>query len=319
MMRVMNRVGGFGQTGGGACLREKGWTEAGLVVRAPVKMAATGGRGAGLGWGGVRRCVNQKEQNVAEERRDGVREVKFLLPAEKIEAVLGWMRSQMQPDPHGGGSAGDAYRVESLYFDTPGFDVYHRRGSFGRAKFRIRRYGEAAEVFLERKLKRGGLVRKRRLGVEPAALGQFAIPVNGHRWAGSWFQRRAELRALRPVVMMNYQRIARLGVGEEGRFRVTLDRDLRAVRAEGVQVPARIEGPDLLEGRAVLEVKFAEALPAAFRRMVEELGLEVGGFSKFRTGVLSCGWVTVPPESAEPVDPVGSPLASAAGASNLPA
>jgi hypothetical protein len=36
--------------------------------------------------------------------------------------------------------------------------VFHRRGSFGRSKYRIRRYGEAQVGFLERKLKTRGLL-----------------------------------------------------------------------------------------------------------------------------------------------------------------
>lgn len=265
-------------------------------------------RGPGLSGASVSETGASRVRTVAEQRTSGVQEVKFLLEPGQVGSVLAWMRANLAPDPHGSGLESDGYRVESVYFDTASFDVYHRRGSFGRAKFRIRRYGESDDVFLERKLKRGGVVRKRRLAVEPDAVARLEIPVNGHRWEGSWFQRRTSLRSLRPMVMMNYFRIARLGTGEEGRYRVTLDRDLRAIPAEGIRVPGRIEGPDLLGSRAVLEVKFARTMPAAFRRLVQDQALVETGFSKFRLGLRSCGLVVEPePEPAAPA-PVPTPV-----------
>lgn len=242
---------------------------------------------------------------MSEERRDGVFEVKFPVPAGTVDAVLAWMRSQLTPDPHGGGDEGDIYDVQSLYLDTPGFDVYHRRGSYGRAKFRIRRYGVQPVLFLERKLKREGIVRKRRVTVDPGEIVRLSTRANGVVWPGGWFHHRLALRGLQPVVMMNYRRAARYGSEGGSRFRVTLDRGLRAVRADVYRVPGPIESPDLFQGGGVLEVKFAVECPAAVRRMVEALGLKPGGFSKYRLGIRSCGLVVEPPpgESAKPAEP----------------
>jgi len=44
----------------------------------------------------------------------------------------------------------DEYQTTSLYFDNASYDVFNRRGSFGRSKYRIRRYGEESSAFLER-------------------------------------------------------------------------------------------------------------------------------------------------------------------------
>ena len=60
------------------------------------------------------------------------------------------------------GPHGDEYRITSLYFDTAAFDVLHARGSFGRSKYRVRRYGASEVVYLERKLRKPGLLHKRR-------------------------------------------------------------------------------------------------------------------------------------------------------------
>ncbi len=60
------------------------------------------------------------------------------------------------------GPFGDEYRTTSVYYDTPAYDVFHRRGSFGRSKYRIRRYGDEQTVFLERKLRQPAVLAKRR-------------------------------------------------------------------------------------------------------------------------------------------------------------
>ncbi len=231
---------------------------------------------------------------MAEERRDGVREIKFPVGPEAVPRVLAWMRTELTPDPHGTGTEADAYLVQSLYLDTPGFDMFHRRGSFGRAKFRIRRYGDAADLFLERKLKREGVVRKRRVSVSTADLDRLVTVANGLTWGGAWFHHRLCLRGLRPVILMNYWRVARQGLEAPGRFRVTLDRELRAVPADRFRAPGGIDGGDLLQGSGVLEVKFASEVPAVVRRFLEETGLVSGPLSKYRLGVRSCGLVREP-------------------------
>src|SRR5262249_17280413 len=100
------------------------------------------------------------------ENRELASEIKFQVPAHIGQSVLEWARGRMSPDPNGTGDTNDGYQITSLYFDTEQFDVFARKGSFGRTKYRIRRYGPSDIVFLERKLKTGGLVTKRRAGVE---------------------------------------------------------------------------------------------------------------------------------------------------------
>src|SRR6187401_1760670 len=92
------------------------------------------------------------------ERRDFAYEMKFLLSEPRGEEVLGWARQRLCPDPHAKESSHGAYQVNSLYFDTPNLEVYHRVGSYGRCKYRVRRYGGEKTIFLERKLKTKGQV-----------------------------------------------------------------------------------------------------------------------------------------------------------------
>src|SRR6476646_12015117 len=92
-------------------------------------------------------------------------EIKALIPLEQAREVRTWARDRMQPDPNAESGAGDVYRITSLYYDTYDFDVFHRRGSFGRSKYRVRRYDSSQRVFLERKLRNESVVTKRRTRV----------------------------------------------------------------------------------------------------------------------------------------------------------
>src|SRR5688572_2760812 len=87
------------------------------------------------------------------ENREFASETKFLVTPAVAEQIRDWARARLAPDPNASGESNDAYdayQITSLYFDTENFDVFHRKGSFGRSKYRIRRYGESEIAFLER-------------------------------------------------------------------------------------------------------------------------------------------------------------------------
>src|SRR4051794_24250852 len=83
-------------------------------------------------------------------------EVKFLISHDLAEKIRYWASDFMEHDPHTDVSLNYGYRVRSIYFDTPQLDVFHKRGSFARGKYRIREYLPAGILFLERKLKAKG-------------------------------------------------------------------------------------------------------------------------------------------------------------------
>jgi hypothetical protein len=103
-------------------------------------------------------------------------EIKFLLDASVGAQIREWARARLDADPHGHGEWSDEYRVSSVYFDTGARDVFHRRGSYGRSKYRIRRYQQNPTVFLERKLRNGSRLSKRRTAVDVAMLPLIATP-----------------------------------------------------------------------------------------------------------------------------------------------
>ena len=233
-------------------------------------------------------------------------ETKFLVPAALGEPLRQWARQHLEADPHGHGAHGDEYLTTTLYFDTPAFDVFHRRGSYGRSKYRIRRYNGSPDVFLERKLRRPGMLTKRRTPVPVQALAYLNDEPDG--WSGEWFHRRLSLRKLRPVCEISYHRVARGLDGPSGPVRLTLDERLTA---HGIERPAFGEGTEgrpFVEGQLILELKYRQPAPAVFKRLVEEFGLVPCAVSKYRLGMTALGTVEVPVAATVPVG-VSAPVA----------
>jgi len=212
------------------------------------------------------------------EKRSAVAEIKFLVPLSGADAIRDWARARLSRDPYGEGPCGDTYRTTSLYLDTDAFDVLNRRGSYGRSKYRVRRYGESDLVFLERKLKKADQVSKRRSTVALDALPRLESTEPERHWAGSWFHRRVLARELHVVCEVSYRRMALLGA----EIRLTLDDELRVRPASRFAFSERTESEAFLEEYAVLELKYRSELPAVFRELIDSFGLAPVPVSKYR-------------------------------------
>ena len=228
------------------------------------------------------------------ETRGFASEIKFLVDPATGSRIRDWARARLEPDPHGGGPFADEYLTTSLYFDTAAFDVFHRRGSYGRSKYRIRRYEGEAVAFLERKLRRQTRLAKRRSAAPIKDLTRLDAEMNG-AWPGSWFEQRIVVRRLHPVCQISYRRLARVSMREADAIRLTLDEDLRALARTHVAFGAE-DGVAALPQRMVLELKYRGALPAIFKQLVEELTLAPRRVSKYRFAVAALG--LIPDEAA---------------------
>ena len=215
-------------------------------------------------------------------------EIKFLIDDAAAVRIRDWARRHLSPDPNGTGTHADEYRVSTVYLDTARHDVFFRRGSFGRAKYRVRRYGDSRTVFLERKLRRGGYLHKRRTPIgldELHDLSLAAAETDG--WSGHWFKRRIDARHLRPVCEASYSRMARMRMTDTGPLRVTLDEGLQARPVGHLEFAMRTGLP--VEQRCVLEVKYAAQAPALLRRFIEDFQLQPQPVSKYRLSVQALG------------------------------
>lgn len=233
------------------------------------------------------------------ENREFASELKYLVTPAVADRIRDWAHPRLLPDPNGTGERSDAYQITSLYFDTAQFHVFHRQGSFGRSKYRIRRYGSAEVAFLERKLRTRGLLAKRRSFVPLEELNALTATTSRRDWTGRWFHRRLQARQLQPVCQVSYDRTARVTMTERGPIRLTLDTGLRAVTAEGFAFNESDAGHPVMQDQIILELKYRVAMPLLFQQLVEEFGLSPQSVSKYR---LSVGALKIVPEPVpEPV------------------
>jgi VTC domain len=212
-------------------------------------------------------------------------ELKFALELEQAAPVEKWARTHLTLDPHGDPALGGAYRIHSLYLDTPTLDVFHRVSSHRRRKYRLRRYGDESGIYLERKTRSGDRVRKRRSLVPDGELSNLSSPAVDPGWNGEWFHRRVASRRLGPSLQVSYHRLAFLLPDPHDPARLTLDRDLVCQPARDWSVRPAREGRPLTSGRMVLELKYRGTLPTLFRQLLHETGLCPGSMSKYRRGI----------------------------------
>lgn len=250
------------------------------------------------------------------ETRHRARETKFVTDISLYKPLVDWARQRLGPDGHGAGEHQDEYSTTTLYFETRSFDVYHRRGSYGRSKFRIRRYGESPIVFLERKFRTERLLSKRRTTVPIEILPSLHEGEVRPAFAGHWFHQRLQLRGLRPLMQLSYDRVARVSPGTNGPVRLTIDRNLRALPLADFAFMPPI-GLPFLEDVCIVEVKYQVALPALIKELAATFGLDVQKVSKFRAAIRSLDYPvaaehdeqvphTLAPESQEEQDPTGA-------------
>jgi hypothetical protein len=232
-------------------------------------------------------------------------ELKFLVSDKVARAVHAWARGAMRPDPFADPAQDGAYRVSTLYLDTPGFDVFHGNPELEGTKYRVRRYGDEPRVWLERKTRKQERVTKRRTMVEQRDLARVpprdvaaptaaaaAAAANG--WLGAWFRDELARRDFRPVCCLEYARTAFFGVGDHGGFRLTLDRAIRGVPFGEWDVPAVASRAPLVAvvtDEVICELKFRDALPAPFKQLVGGLALETTTVSKYRRLCVAAGIV----------------------------
>ena len=253
--------------------------------------------------------MNIPELLGAIEKRHAAYELKFLVPTPVAENALNWARRHLAPDPQAGDGNGDGYRVNSLYFDTNGLDVYQRRGSYGKAKYRVRRYGAEDGIFLERKLKAKGLVSKRRTRVPDREILLLSAMDPTADWVGYWFRRRLHARRLLPQCQIRYQRVARVGETPGGAVRLTLDRDICSFSTDQYQVSENGGWLAILPDKCILELKFRLGLPALFKSLIDELNLRPEPVSKYRLSIQASGRAPKTVE-AEPIKANGHVVAS---------
>lgn len=222
-------------------------------------------------------------------------ELKFLLTPAQAHQVEALAQQQLQRDPYAEGTPSGAYVIHSLYLDTADLDVFHQRPRYRRRKFRIRRYGAEHLYYLERKWKSGDRVAKRRTAIPHSELHHLPVQstaphgTGGETWAGAWFQRRILARRLSPRCLVSYERVALVGHSDTGPVRLTLDRHIRCAPCSSYHFDLTVPAVPLLSDAVILEFKYRTALPALFKGLMHDLGLNPAVVSKYRAAIEAWG------------------------------
>lgn len=224
------------------------------------------------------------------ETRDGAYELKFLLREAQVEGVIDWAREHLPADPHALRGGDETYRVCSVYLDTDDLAVYRRRPGFRSSKFRLRRYGEEATIYLEEKRKRQGWVSKVRTGISEAELALLRAAELPADWAGLWFREALEERQLVPCCQVSYRRLAREGMAEGEPVRLTIDREIHCAGAADLRPSPELEAQVRIP-ITLLELKFRNGLPRLFKGLIRTFGLSAAPASKYRRAAEACGLI----------------------------
>ena len=229
------------------------------------------------------------------ETRAHAREIKFVVDAARGPEIQAWMRANLAPDEFGSGPERDQFETSSLYFETGQFDVFHRRGSYGKSKYRVRRYGTSPIMFLERKFRTDRVLIKRRTTAALDDFRRIELHQPDPEWYGYWFHRRLLARRLKPLVQVSYVRTARLGSSPHGKVRMTLDTDLRVLPLpDGAFLPG--VGLPLMENSNIIEIKYCVTLPPILREVISQFSLSTQPVSKYRAGLALLGLSPNPTE-----------------------
>ncbi len=139
-------------------------------------------------------------------------EFKYHLDLALATEVRDWAKQNLIADEHCDPSQGDSYDIHTLYLDTETWDLYQRTDAVGKAKHRVRRYGNSDMLWLETKKKnKQSVVTKRRYALSTVEwLERLQKIDRSQAWDGEWFMESIRERALRPAVNVHYRRFARM-------------------------------------------------------------------------------------------------------------
>lgn len=224
-------------------------------------------------------------------------EFKYLVPMEHYEALRAMLLPFLTGDRFAMKQPNGMYTVRSIYFDTPGFEMYHTKveGIPHRMKVRLRGYNigdDTSMVFMEIKRKYEGPILKNRsdapFGIIKKlfagaayddCLPQIHNPDNGRRF---FYQLLSQ--NLQPVINVIYEREPFVAntLDPENDFRCTFDMYLRSVAYPKVEDLYKEENVCFaFPGFFIVEIKFNNYCPAWVKPILEVFQLRKEPASKY--------------------------------------
>jgi len=225
-------------------------------------------------------------------------EFKYYLPIARADALIPHLLTYMAWDPYSVHLPDGAYRVNSLYYDTPRFGCFFDKesGIAKRKKLRLRFYEptarEGMNVFIEMKRKANALIVKDRVSVPyEAGLERYLDKSIQRLFEDSsadigflrellWFYKK---NTLVPKHFITYKRRA-LVSKTDSRFRVTFDSNIQTTYSNSLDIGGR-RLYEVYPGNVVLELKYNNTLPAWFQRIIQRKQLLQLSYSKYNNGI----------------------------------
>jgi hypothetical protein len=211
--------------------------------------------------------------------------MKFILSHAQADDVVQWASTHLKHDSHSDPALGGAYSITSIYLDTAEQDVFKRTKGYRQHKFRVRRYGTSHHLFLERKTKSNGQVSKIRSRIPEAELELLRRSDIDPDWTGVWFRDNLTKKRLAPAAIVRYRRRAFMGGLADKPVRLTLDDSIRFAPAAEFDFCHNEPSIVLVPDNVVLELKFCNSIPAAFKSLIADLRITPGSLSKYRHGM----------------------------------
>ena len=217
--------------------------------------------------------------------QDGCRvEKKYVISLAAAAALRERLRPFMEVDSQ---AIDGAYRIRSLYFDTPDADAFWEKfeGAGERCKYRLRFYnGDASFIRLEKKEKLGDLTRKTQARVEQLTaramqMGEYEPLARAEDPLCRAFYAEAKAQRLLPSVTVDYLRTP--FTYRIDNVRITIDAEIRAGAPLTFFSPMPPPFPVLESGLVILEVKTDDRLPAVLGRVLETVPRQQQSFSKY--------------------------------------
>ena len=106
-------------------------------------------------------------------------------------------------------------------------------------------------------------------------------------WIGYWFHRRLLGRSLDPVCQIAYQRVARVGLTDDGPIRFTVDRQIVSSLHTELYFDDSGGGTTFLAGQSIVELKYRKTMPEVYQKLIQELALVPQAISKYRLAIQS--------------------------------
>jgi len=225
-------------------------------------------------------------------------EYKYLVPSEHYTALRTAVLPFLRPDGFAAQQSNGMYTVRSIYFDTPGFEMFHTKieGIAHRMKVRLRGYNRGndnSQVFMEIKRKYEGPILKNRADAPYEVVRQLFRPgtafedyvhlINNPDNARRFFYQILS-RNLHPVVNVIYEREPYLSshINLENDFRLTFDLHLRSNSYPSVdRLFDETGATHAFPGFFILEIKFNQSCPQWIKPILEDFQLRKEPASKY--------------------------------------